>query len=552
MTTASVVPEPAPAAPFRIDDWEVRPASAELVHAGETVRLEPRVMSVLVCLAHHSPEVVRRQDLLREVWGGAFVGEDVIWRSISDLRRAFGDDARRLIETLPRLGYRLCGEVVPLAAGLRAEPAVVAPSPAAAPLPRPSRWLVAAVCLGVLGAALGAWTYRRAQQRPAADGRSATPSGATSGSAATAPRTAADLVREGDRFYWRAGAKEKIRAADFYQRALALDPTHAPAWAGLAGTHAWRYSDSGESVWIDKALFAARRAIALDPRLVGGYKALAQAETMRGRLTRAIQASLQALEIEPGATVVEYNLACIHAQRGELDRATTLFQRNPLLKTGPGAIPCAYGRALRLLGAAVEARALAEATLAREPFDACSTWLVASLDMDAGALAPALARTQKALEVTPDSLALLALAGELEQALGHDPEAIAFLRVPAAQHLPLAQARLAQLLRPQAPAEAAALLAASREYAESALRDGDETWELHAMLAAADGVENQGASALAHLRDAVEHGFSDLETLRTDPLLAPARAQPGFADLLQAVATRRAEQRARALLPGGA
>jgi hypothetical protein len=54
-------------------------------------------------------EVVAKQELLDEVWGGRIVGEDALIGAVSQVRKALGDDARspRFVETLPKRGYRL-------------------------------------------------------------------------------------------------------------------------------------------------------------------------------------------------------------------------------------------------------------------------------------------------------------------------------------------------------------------------------------------------------------------------------------------------------------
>ena len=66
-------------------------------------------MAVLVCLAEHTGEVVLKEKLLETVWRDTFVADDVLKRSIAELRRVFKDDAHQsqIIETIPRRGYRL-------------------------------------------------------------------------------------------------------------------------------------------------------------------------------------------------------------------------------------------------------------------------------------------------------------------------------------------------------------------------------------------------------------------------------------------------------------
>jgi len=106
------------AVPFRLGDWLVQPDLNRVTGPDGEVRLEPRVMLVLVRLAVLPGEVVSRDTLLDEVWEGTFVGEESLTRAISDLRRAFGDDARNpaYIETIRQKGYRLVAELEPVKA----------------------------------------------------------------------------------------------------------------------------------------------------------------------------------------------------------------------------------------------------------------------------------------------------------------------------------------------------------------------------------------------------------------------------------------------------
>ena len=98
---------------FRISAWRIVPQLITVSRIGSIVRLEPKVMEVLVCLAQHAGEPVSRDKLLQTVWPATFVSDDVLTRSISELRRVFEDDAResRIIQTIPKRGYRLVAQV---------------------------------------------------------------------------------------------------------------------------------------------------------------------------------------------------------------------------------------------------------------------------------------------------------------------------------------------------------------------------------------------------------------------------------------------------------
>lgn len=98
---------------FYLDGWLVEPAICRVSKVTCEFRLEPKVMEVLVMLAAAAPEVVRKEDLLRVVWGEVNVVDNVLARVVSSIRRTFGDDRMqpRVIETIPRIGYRLVAQV---------------------------------------------------------------------------------------------------------------------------------------------------------------------------------------------------------------------------------------------------------------------------------------------------------------------------------------------------------------------------------------------------------------------------------------------------------
>jgi DNA-binding winged helix-turn-helix (wHTH) protein/Tfp pilus assembly protein PilF len=102
---------------FRLGSWTIRPSLNNISFNNRVARLEPKAMEVLVCLAKHDGEVTSKEELIRTVWANTFVGDDVLTRCISDLRKAFDDDpkAPRVIETIPKRGYRLLETVEPLA-----------------------------------------------------------------------------------------------------------------------------------------------------------------------------------------------------------------------------------------------------------------------------------------------------------------------------------------------------------------------------------------------------------------------------------------------------
>jgi len=99
--------------PFFVGDWHVDPNAGRVQKPGSEVKLEPKVMQVLVYLAQHPGNVISRETLEAQAWAGTIVGYDAVSSSIIKLRKALGDNSRdpQYIETISKKGYRLIAPV---------------------------------------------------------------------------------------------------------------------------------------------------------------------------------------------------------------------------------------------------------------------------------------------------------------------------------------------------------------------------------------------------------------------------------------------------------
>lgn len=121
-----------PSQAFRVGEWSVFPDRGEIRRADQSSRIQPRLIQILRLLALTPGRTVSREKLLESVWSRRMVNDEVLSRSIADLRQALADDARqpRYLETIPKLGYRLIADVewlppedaAPPAQALGAEP----------------------------------------------------------------------------------------------------------------------------------------------------------------------------------------------------------------------------------------------------------------------------------------------------------------------------------------------------------------------------------------------------------------------------------------------
>ena len=158
------------ATPFVVDGWRITPVSYEMSAGDEVRRIEPKVMAVLACLAATPGKPVHRETLMSVVWADTIVTDDALTRCVVELRKLFDDDARepRVIETIPRMGYRLIAPVAPVAPEASADPEPSPVPPPASPNPVQSRtprigWTWALVGLAGLVVAAVLWVALRPQ-----------------------------------------------------------------------------------------------------------------------------------------------------------------------------------------------------------------------------------------------------------------------------------------------------------------------------------------------------------------------------------------------------
>ena len=217
----------------------VSPSSRAIAGPGGTADLEPRVMQVLVVLTDCAGQVVTRDTLFERCWGGVYVGDDSLNRAIGALRKVVADvaDGSFEIETIPRTGYRLVGDVRSLDP-VNAEQTVQER--------RVSRRTViaGAALIAASTGGLGLWSVRRSK----------------------ADRRFDELMNRGD---------QALRYGDpsddpsrYFQQAVAMQPDNAKAqglFAFSQSMHAERGDQSRVGDAVEHAERAARAALALDP-----------------------------------------------------------------------------------------------------------------------------------------------------------------------------------------------------------------------------------------------------------------------------------------------
>ncbi|UCB54410.1 MAG: winged helix-turn-helix domain-containing protein [Thiotrichales bacterium] len=139
-------------APFWVGDCYVDPETGRIQRDGHEQKIEPKAMAVLACLAQNSGHVVTRDQIEETAWAGVVVGYDSLASAIIKLRKAFNDDSRkpRVIETVPKKGYRLIAPVCSAEGGITPENVSLEDEPVAVPAMQNRRKLFALVLIVLL------------------------------------------------------------------------------------------------------------------------------------------------------------------------------------------------------------------------------------------------------------------------------------------------------------------------------------------------------------------------------------------------------------------
>ena len=98
---------------FYINSVLVKSKHNQLIINGNTITLEPLVMSLLIYLAQRQSQVVSSEELLEQIWQGKVVSENALHRIIRQLRKALNDDPANpdFIRTVKKQGYSLVAKV---------------------------------------------------------------------------------------------------------------------------------------------------------------------------------------------------------------------------------------------------------------------------------------------------------------------------------------------------------------------------------------------------------------------------------------------------------
>ncbi len=251
---------------FHFDEFTLDVRERRLLRGAEVVRVSPKAYDVLVALVQQRGRLVTKDELLKRIWPESFVEEGGLTVHMSALRKALGEDAHRpiYIETVARSGYRF----------------------------------IAAV------------RFDSEDEKPFAS------------SAVARPVELYELVGRGRSHLLSGSFFELPGAVDAFRSAIEIDPTYAPAHAGLArarcllaASHAVPHQEA-----FAEAKASALRALAMDSGSADAQVALGTVLFLSEWDWTAAEYSLRrALEINPDHTEALLQYGSLQEALGRLD-----------------------------------------------------------------------------------------------------------------------------------------------------------------------------------------------------------------------------------------
>lgn len=101
---------------LRFADFELDEERFELRRGGVPVRISRKPMELLLLLARNAPRVVRKREIVDQLWAGTAVSDSAIALATSRTREALGggNAAQSVIQTVHGVGLRFVAEIEPL------------------------------------------------------------------------------------------------------------------------------------------------------------------------------------------------------------------------------------------------------------------------------------------------------------------------------------------------------------------------------------------------------------------------------------------------------
>lgn len=337
---------------FRLD---VDEHTIERIDGTRNGTLTEKAFQTLVILVRRRGHLVAKDEMIRHVWPDTIVEDNNLEKCVHQLRHFLGEtsDGSKYIETVRKHGYRFVGkveiievshswlpetfrifaeegDVVELAEDQRHEPEDEPENTARATssmaersrFPLSATFVIFVIILALLGGILDYYFFIR-------------PSAVANAIESRAKRGTNN--EEANRFYLQAmnlseerGVQNVVKALEYLDQAVVLDPDFAIAWAAIARTHGdiVGHTDSGQHEHFQRSMEAIKKALAIDPNLSEAYSALCHNKNRYEYDALGAEAACKrALELDPNSSVAHKTFANFLYTRGRFDEALAEIRR---------------------------------------------------------------------------------------------------------------------------------------------------------------------------------------------------------------------------------
>jgi tetratricopeptide (TPR) repeat protein len=463
-------------------------------------------MRVLSLLADHHNEVVSKASLIEAVWGHPNVSDAALTRCIFEIRQAFGDNAResRVIETVPKIGYRLVGSLRNTRWPQRHTLGVI----------RTSLAVAALTVFMVIG--------NSSSIEDAGDAGSREPP--------TENTLAYDAYKKGMSFLLHGDLLKNENSIAMFERAIELDPDFSWAYIALSSSlvrHAHQYGGDR----LDDAWEAANKGVELDPSLPHAHDAIGVLHLTSGDTDQALAAFERAYTMDPDHWRSAFHAARAHSTRAEYEQAKVLFEQS--LRSAPNNVEAMTQLAFEYLRTSdiVSARRWLNAALDQEPRGIHPMTLMALLEMSVGDVDQSIEHCERVQKIVPRHQSCLYLLGVNNLIAGNNDDAqMWFERAKRnAQVSHVADLGTAQVLMADGKIDQGLeIIHSVRDKSLAKIESSETPWEEYRTIAASFALVGDTAKALEWLEKAADSGYNFYIWDVKDPALASLHGEPRF------------------------
>jgi TolB-like protein/Tfp pilus assembly protein PilF len=224
-------------------------------------------------------------------------------------------------------------------------------------------------------------------------------------------------------YFYRYTRDDNERSIELFQKALAIDPAYALAYAGLGDAYERRYYYDYPPAWVDSAAAVARQALTIDPNLAEGYKALGGALQTKGDVRGALELYKKAVSINPNYAAAINNIGFVAWSLGSYDEAAKWMRKVCLLEPNSARWTANVGFYYLHLSLDSLADVWLRKAIDLQPDYVFPYILLAYLHSYGGRLDSARAYVAGALSIKPDDFLALVAGGDIELLNGSFQEA---------------------------------------------------------------------------------------------------------------------------------